>query len=373
MTSEPSVTSERSVTPVRPPMLPRTIDWVADHAVLIDQTLLPDELLMVDVYDVDTMIDAIKRLAVRGAPAIGVAGALGVAIAAVMSDSQGSGQHGSKQHGSSEHGYDPGWVYEQASRIEVARPTAVNLSWAVKAMRPSIALGRAAVVGAAVALLEDDVVSQRRLGNRGADLINELCADAIEATGVRIHTHCNAGGLACVEWGTALGVVRALHERGQVREVMADETRPLLQGARLTAYELAAMGIEHRVLVDGAGASAIRLGLVDCVVIGADRIAANGDVANKVGSYPLALAAARKGIPFIVAAPESTIDLETPDGDAIPIEERAAEEVHFAGGRRVTPAVSGAWNPAFDITPADLITAIVTNERVIRLSLGERP
>jgi methylthioribose-1-phosphate isomerase len=312
---------------------------------------------MLHVRDVDTMIDSIQRLAVRGAPAIGVAGALGVAIAAVIAEQS---------------GFDSKWVHEQADRISVARPTAVNLSWAVTQMRPHIDQGTQTTIDAAVAILEDDVVTQRALGNRGADLVSELCAEAIaNHGGVRVHTHCNAGGLACVEWGTALGVVRALHERGLIREVFADETRPLLQGARLTAYELAAMNISHRVLVDGAGPSAIRLGLVDCVVIGADRIAANGDTANKIGSYPLALACARKGIPFIVAAPESTLDPSCVNGDLIHIEERSADEVHYAGGRRITPIQSGAWNPAFDVTPADLITAIVTNERVIRPAVGE--
>ena len=342
------------MTPLR---LPRTIDWQLDHAVLIDQTMLPGELVMLDIFDVDTMIDTIKRLAVRGAPAIGMAGALGVAIAAVIADAN---------H------YDLSWVHGQADRLAVARPTAVNLSWAIEAMRPFIDRGREAVIKAATALLDDDVITQKRLGQRGAGLVNELCREAIEAGGVRMHTHCNAGGLACVEWGTALGVVRALHERGQVKEVFVDETRPLLQGARLTAFELGAMGIPHRVLVDGAGASAIRLRLVDCVIIGADRVAANGDTANKVGSYPLALAAARAGIPFLVAAPESSIDMSTPSGDAIEIEERSAEEIHLFSGHRVTPAGSGAWNPAFDVTPAELITAIITDGRVVHLARGER-
>ena len=337
--------------------LPRTIDWRGDHAVLIDQTLLPNELVLLEVRDVDTMIDAIKRLAVRGAPAIGVAGALGVAIASLAAKRD---------------GHSAEWVRAEADRIGVARPTAVNLVWAVTAMKLVIDEGCDAVVRAATELLEDDVVTQSRLGQFGADLVNELCATAIAANGgVRIHTHCNAGGLACVEWGTALGIVRALHERGLVLEVFADETRPLLQGARLTAYELGAMGIAHRVLVDGAGPSAIRLGLVDCVIIGADRIAANGDTANKIGSYPLALAAARAGIPFVVAAPESTVDASTPNGDAIHIEERSADEVHEFGGVRVTPAGSGAWNPAFDITPADLITAIITDRRVVRPAMGD--
>jgi S-methyl-5-thioribose-1-phosphate isomerase len=175
-----------------------------------------------------------------------------------------------------------------------------------------------------------------------------------------------------VEWGTALGIVRALHERGHLTSVTADETRPLLQGARLTAYELLDMGIDHRVVVDGAGPSVIARGLADAVVVGADRIAANGDTANKIGTYPLALAAARAGIPFVVAAPESTLDVSTASGSDIEIEERAADEVLSLAGHRVAPAGSGALNPAFDVTPADLVTAIVTERRVIRPALGER-
>ena len=170
-----------------------------------------------------------------------------------------------------------------------------------------------------------------------------------------------------MEWGTALGVVRSLHAAGRVEMVVADETRPLLQGSRITAVELAALGIPHRIVVDGAGPSIIARGLVDAVVVGADRIAANGDVANKIGTYPLALAAGRAGIPFLVAAPESTVDLDTPDGTAIEIEERAEAEVLAPGGVRMTPDGSAAWNPAFDVTPADLVTAVVTERRVWRL------
>ena len=190
---------------------------------------------------------------------------------------------------------------------------------------------------------------------------------------LRVHTHCNTGGLACVEWGTALGIVRALHDRGHLTSVTADETRPLLQGSRLTAFELVQMGIDHHIVVDGAGPSLIARGLADAVIVGADRIAANGDVANKIGTYPLALAAARAGIPFVVAAPESTLDPATPSGASIEIEERAGDEVLAVGGQRVAPAGSRAMNPAFDVTPADLVTAIVTERRVIRPALGERP
>lgn len=335
------------------PPLPRTIDWHGDHAVIIDQTRLPGELVMVRIDTVDAMIDAIKRLVVRGAPAIGVAGALGVAIASIQADANGRDRRA---------------VHADADRLAVARPTAVNLTWGVNRMRSLIDHGTSALAAEARVIVDEDIATQRALGHRGADLVAELT----RSEKVRVHTHCNAGGLACVEWGTALGIVRALHETGRLHSVMADETRPLLQGARLTAYELAAMGIDYRITLDGAGPSAIRLGLVDCVVIGADRIAANGDVCNKVGSYPLALAAHRAGIPFIVAAPESSVDATTPDGGTIHIEERSPNEVTYYAGIRTAPEGAGVWNPAFDVTPADLVTAIVTEHRVIRPALGER-
>jgi methylthioribose-1-phosphate isomerase len=338
---------------MKPLPLPRTIDWHGDHALIIDQTLLPGDVVMLRVDTVDAMIDAIKRLAVRGAPAIGVAGALGVAIASLQADASGLGR---------------GAVHADADRIAVARPTAVNLTWGVNRMRPLIDRGTATLVAEARVIVDEDIATQRALGHLGADLVMSLT----NREKVRVHTHCNAGGLACVEWGTALGIVRALHESGRLDSVMADETRPLLQGSRLTAYELAAMGIDYRITLDGAGPSAIRLGLVDCVVIGADRIAANGDVCNKVGSYPLALAAARAGIPFVVAAPESTVDALTPSGAEIHIEERSPDEVLSYAGIRSAPDGAAVWNPAFDVTPADLVTAIVTEQRVIRPALGER-
>jgi S-methyl-5-thioribose-1-phosphate isomerase len=327
----------------------RTIEWRGDHAVLIDQTKLPHAVEWLEVRDVDTMIDAIRRLAVRGAPAIGVAGGFAVALAALE-----------------ERGADH--VTAEAARIAAARPTAVNLSWAVRRIVAHLPEGTAAVVAAAVELCEEDVRTNRALAIRGAELLEELLGGS-----GRLHTHCNAGGLACVEWGTALGIVRAMHERGSLVSVTADETRPLLQGARLTAFELVEMGVEHRIVVDAAGPSVIARGLADAVVVGADRIAANGDVANKIGTYPLALAAARAGIPFIVAAPESTIDLATASGDDIEIEERSGDEVLGVGPLRVAPVGSGALNLAFDVTPADLVTAIVTERRVIRAAAGERP
>ena len=337
----------------RPAGLPRTVDWAGDHLLAVDQTLLPGDLRVVELRTVDDVIDAIRRLAVRGAPAIGVAGALGVALAAVHARTSGDGDDA---------------VRRDAARIRAARPTAVNLAWGVDRVLARLAEGTDAVVAEAVAVLEEDVVTNRALAQRGADLVLSL----VDAP-VTVHTHCNAGALACVEWGTALGIVRALHERGTVREVLADETRPLLQGARLTAYELASMGVPHRVLVDAAGPTAIARGWSDVVVVGADRVAANGDVVNKVGTYPLALAAARAGIPFVVAAPESTVDAATPTGLDVHVEERAAEEVLELGGRRIVPAATtGALNPAFDVTPWDLVTALVTERRVVRLAAGER-
>jgi S-methyl-5-thioribose-1-phosphate isomerase len=226
-----------------------------------------------------------------------------------------------------------------------------------------------ATVAAAVAVLDRIDVVTRAIGERGADLLGSLAKER----DLRILTHCNAGALACVGWGTALGVVATAHDRGMVTRVLTCETRPLLQGARLTAWELARMGAPYDVLVDGAAAGLVVGGQVDAVVVGADRIAANGDVANKVGTLSHALAAQRARIPFVVAAPEDTIDLDTPTGSAIPIEERAGDEVLAYAGRRTAPAGSTARNPAFDVTPADLVTAIVTEDRVIRPAKGERP
>ncbi|MGH3615587.1 MAG: S-methyl-5-thioribose-1-phosphate isomerase [Pseudonocardia sp.] len=308
---------------------------------VVDQTVLP-AVRIVTIGSVDGLIDAIGRLVVRGAPALGTAGALGVALAArVASGSE---------------------LRAVAARLAAARPTAVNLAVGVRRAMAVAAQGPDAVLDAALAVLTEDVAACRAIGARGADLLAELCGQRA----LRVHTHCNAGALACVEYGTALGVVRALHEAGRVDYVVVGETRPLLQGARITTVELAEMGIAHRVVVDGAGPSIIARGLVDAVVVGADRIAANGEVANKIGTYPLALAAARAGIPFLVAAPESTVDLATSDGSMIEIEERASEEVLAIHGVRSASPESGAWNPAFDVTPADLVTAVVTECRVWR-------
>jgi methylthioribose-1-phosphate isomerase len=310
----------------------RCIDWADGTVRLIDQTALPVEERWLAITDPDDLVDAIRRLAVRGAPALGAAGALGVALAAHNGDD----------------------VPRAAGRLRAARPTAVNLGRGVDRALARLGDGPEAVLAEARAILDEEATACRAIGEHGADLLQM-------DRPLRLLTHCNTGWLAAVEWGTALGIVTVLHERGQVEIVYADETRPLLQGARLTAWELAAQRIDHRVVVDGAAPSLIARGLVDAVVVGADRIAANGDVANKIGTYPLALAAARAGIPFVAAAPESTVDTDTPTGESIEIEERDPAEV-----------VDGpAYNPAFDVTPADLVTAVVTERRTVRPARGE--
>jgi methylthioribose-1-phosphate isomerase len=328
----------------------RTIEWRDGRVWIIDQTRLPHDVVVLEISTVDAMIDAIRRLAIRGAPALGAAGGFGVAIAA--------GSASAQQLGTAH-------VRSEAARLADARPTAVNLSWGVRRVLARLDDGLDAVIEEAQRLADEDVEANRAMGERGADLLTELCGVPLS-----VHTHCNTGALACVDWGTALGVVRTLHGRGHVREVFADETRPLLQGARLTAYELAQMGVAHRVVVDGAGPSVIARGMVDVVIVGADRIAANGDTANKIGTYPLALAAQRAGIPFVVAAPESTIDLRCASGALIDIEVRDPSEVVSFSGVLTAPVGTDALNLAFDVTPHDLITAIVTDRRVIRPMAG---
>jgi methylthioribose-1-phosphate isomerase len=237
----------------------------------------------------------------------------------------------------------------------------VNLAWGVEQALACLPRGADAVLARALAMLDEDERINRAAGRRAADHILELC----DRRPLRLHTHCNAGHLATVAWGTALGAVRELAVRGVVAEVLADETRPLLQGARLTAWELAEAGIPYRVCVDSAGPAAIAAGMVDCVIVGADRIAANGDVANKIGTYSLALAAHHTGIPFVVVAPESTLDPATATGAEIVVEQRRPEEVTHVAGRRVTPEGAAVFNPAFDVTPAALVSAVVTERRIL--------
>ncbi|MGH9116654.1 MAG: S-methyl-5-thioribose-1-phosphate isomerase [Acidimicrobiales bacterium] len=329
----------------------RTIDWRDGRVVIIDQTLLPHELRTLELDSVDELVAAIGRLAVRGAPALGAAGALGVALAVRQAERE---------------EWDEARLASTLQRLRTARPTAANLAWGVDrvAARLTQPWDEAAVLGEALAVVDEDVAANRAIGERGADLLRELVGAA--PPGIRLHTHCNAGSLATVEWGTALGVVRSLHQRRQLGMVYVDETRPLLQGSRLTAWELEELGVDYRVVVDGAGPTVIARRLVDAVVVGADRIASNGDVVNKIGTYPLALAAARAGVPFVVAAPESTVDGATATGADVEIEARADDEVFEWSGVRAAPPGARALNLAFDVTPSDLVTAIVTEDRVIR-------
>jgi S-methyl-5-thioribose-1-phosphate isomerase len=276
-----------------------------------------------------------------------VAGALGVALAVRQAERE---------------GWDAARLGAEVKRIADARPTAVNLRREVQSVAAVIPRGAPAVEDAALAVLDTAIEVSKRVSERGAALLIEECG----AGPLKVHTHCNTGALACMGWGTALGIIRALRDRGALTHVIADETRPLLQGSRLTTWELDQLGIEHYVAADGAGPFLISQGHADAVVVGADRVAANGDVANKIGTYSLSLAARRAGIPFVVAAPESTIDEATPTGADIPLELRADAEVTSFQGVRAAPEGTRALNYAFDITPADLVTAIVTEDRVIR-------
>jgi S-methyl-5-thioribose-1-phosphate isomerase len=328
-------------------VLDDVIGWRDGHITAIDQTALPHQLSVLDLTTVDQLVDAITRLVVRGAPLLGVAGALGVALAARQAERE---------------GWDAARLDTEVKRIADARPTAVNLRREVLAVAAVLPEGADAVEAAALAVRDTAIEVSQRLSERGAALLAGECG-----TGpLKVHTHCNTGALACLGWGSALGVIRALRDRGALQHVIADETRPLLQGSRLTAWELRQLGIEHYLAADGAGPFLIARGQSDAVVVGADRIAANGDVANKIGTYSLALAADRAGIPFVVAAPESTIDEATATGADIPVELRADEEVTSFQGVRAAPEGTRALNYAFDITPSDLVTAIVTENRVIR-------
>ncbi|MEV6829373.1 S-methyl-5-thioribose-1-phosphate isomerase [Amycolatopsis sp. NPDC051102] len=318
----------------------RTIDWVDGAVVIIDQTALPGEFRLLELRSVGALVDAIRRLAVRGAPALGAAGALGVALAA--------------QAG--------GDVREDAELIARARPTAVNLAWGVERALAKLGEGADAVLAEARALLDEDELLNETASRHAAEVVLAECP----RRPLRLLSHCNAGRLATVGWGSALGVVWHLHTRGLVEEVLVDETRPLLQGARLTAWELAQANVPYRVQPDGAAAAAMARGLVDCVLVGADRIAANGDVANKIGTYGLAIAARHHGVPFVVVAPSSTVDLELPDGAGVAIEERDARELTHYGEVPITPPDAGVFNPAFDVTPHELVTAVVTEHGVFR-------
>ncbi|MEV0321214.1 S-methyl-5-thioribose-1-phosphate isomerase [Streptomyces sp. NPDC050658] len=324
---------------------------------LIDQTALPHALNRLDVTTVDELIDAIVRLVVRGAPAIGAAGGYGVALAMAQGERE---------------GWDRARLDAEVARVRAARPTAVNLMVCVDRVAARIDEGPAAVLAEADAVVREDLEANHAMGAFGADWLLKRIPDAGECP-LRILTHCNTGALATAGWGTALGVIRELHGRGRLETVYADETRPLLQGARLTAWELAQEGIPHFVQADGAAAGTILRGEVDAAIVGADRIAANGDTANKVGTVAVALACAHAGIPFMVAAPTTTVDVATATGADIHIELRDEAEVLEWAGIRTTPASSRGHNPAFDVTPGSLVSALVTERGVLEVSAGELP
>ncbi|MFE7720936.1 S-methyl-5-thioribose-1-phosphate isomerase [Nocardia rhizosphaerihabitans] len=321
--------------------------WDDGALVTIDQRGLPHEVRELRLGTVDEIIDAITTLAIRGAPAIGIAGAFGVVIATRAQ--------------TSDRVVDVAAVEAEADRIAAARPTAVNLAWAVDRVRARIADGADAVLAETLDMLAEDGRVNLAAATHAADLVQHLCGDRP----LRLLTHCNTGRLATSAVGTAIGALRVLHERGAVADVIVDETRPLLQGARLTAWELAEAGIPHRLTIDSAAAWAMATGQVDAVLVGADRITANGDVANKIGTFTLALAARHHGIPFIVVAPESTRDTAMATGAQIVVEQRAADEVTGFGGVASAPAGTAVFNPAFDVTPTDLVTAVVTENGVV--------
>ncbi|MEU6700838.1 S-methyl-5-thioribose-1-phosphate isomerase [Pseudonocardia sp. NPDC046786] len=337
----------------------RIVDWADETeggpaVVLLDQRALPQRTEHLHLTTVDGVIDAVRSLAVRGAPSLGITGAFGVALAA-------------HRHGTGTPG-DRAAVRADAERIATARPTAVPLSIGVRRALAVLdgstdstgsAATPAAVLAVARAVAAEAAAVNAAAARRAADLVRARCPDRP----LRALTVCNTGPLAAGPGGTALGAILTLHADGALAEVLACETRPLLQGARLTVWELERAGVPNRLCVDSAGPAAIATGLVDVVFAGADRIAANGDVANKIGTYMLACAAARSGIPFVVVAPEETIDPHTPTGADIVVEQRGADEVREHGGTLMTLPGTPVYNPAFDVTPHELVTAIVTEHR----------
>ncbi|MBN1919340.1 MAG: S-methyl-5-thioribose-1-phosphate isomerase [Verrucomicrobia bacterium] len=333
-------------------MAVRTLEWRDGALWLIDQTRLPTEHVEVACRSVDAVWDAIKRLVVRGAPAIGVAAAYGVALGAQMSKAATAEALLSD-------------VERVCDYLATSRPTAVNLFWALDRMRAAARASRGLDVAAirqrlldeAHAICEEDRAIGRRIGEHGRALI---------ADGQTVLTHCNAGGLATAEFGTALAVIFAAHEAGTRVAVYADETRPLLQGARLTTWELQQAGIDVTLICDSMAARVMGEGRIDLVITGADRIAANGDAANKIGTYGVALLAKAHGIPFYIAAPKSTFDMTLAGGEAIPIEQRDPLEVTHGFGRQTAPTGVKVYNPAFDVTPHDLIAAFITEDGIVR-------
>jgi methylthioribose-1-phosphate isomerase len=329
-----------------------TIEWTPDGVVMIDQTRLPQEVAFVTCRNYVEVADAIRNMIIRGAPAIGVAAAMGVALGVLQSEDLQS---------------DMPVICDTLART---RPTAVNLFWAIERMKQVYAdmsgaspeAIRSRLVAEARAIREEDLAINEQIGQHGAPLVPD---------GKTVLTHCNAGALATAGFGTALGVVRAAVREGKKIDVFADETRPFLQGARLTAWELQRDGIQTTLITDNMAGHFLKSGRIGCVVVGADRIAANGDVANKVGTYGLAVLAKENNVPFYVAAPISTLDLTLPSGDAIPIEERAGREVTHIQGIPIAPEGIAVANPAFDVTPNRYVSAIITERGVARAPYEE--
>ena len=339
-------------------MLP-TIDWQGDVVVMVDQRKLPSQELYVRCRTAQDVAKAIRTMVVRGAPAIGVAAAMGLALGMKRSTAKGTRQFAVE-------------FQKTCDLMAGTRPTAVNLFWAIDRMKRAFAEGAQAgesteeiaarLEREARAIHDEDVASCRKMGGFGA---------AVVPDGARVLTHCNAGALATAGYGSALGVVRAAVEQGKRIAVFADETRPFLQGSRLTAWELMRDGIHTTVITESMAGPLMRAGEIDLVVVGADRIAANGDTANKIGTYTVAVLAHEHKVPFYVAAPLSTIDLATPDGDRIPIEERDQREVTHLGSSRLTPVGVNIRNPAFDVTPHRYITGIITERGIFRPPFSE--
>ncbi len=332
-------------------MIP-TVEWKDGIVRLLDQSLLPGRTEILECQDVEAVVSAIRELRVRGAPAIGVTAAMGVALgaqAARETDAQTFEQT----------------VLTVCSQLAATRPTAVNLFWAIKRMKGVFMASRgrtvqeiqSRLVQEALAIQCEDIAMCKTIGQHGASLIKH---------GQNILTHCNAGALATAGYGTALGVVRAAWAQGKKIRVFADETRPVLQGARLTAWELMEDGIPVTLITDNMAGAVMQQGKIDLCLVGADRITANGDVANKIGTYSIAVLAKAHGLPFYVAAPSSTIDMLTPSGASIPIEERPTHEVTtLHGGAWIAPKGVAVWNPAFDVTPAEYISGIITEQGVL--------
>ncbi len=322
--------------------LVKAVDWCDEKLRMLDQRVLPETVAYIEYSDAAAVAEGIRQMVVRGAPAIGIAAAYGVVLAARAAYAQDAENWRSR-------------IEPDLKCLAQSRPTAVNLFWALKTMKARFTSitghPESELLSLAKKIHADDIAANQKMGDLGADLIG-LDSGVL--------THCNAGALATGGYGTALGVIRSAFAQGKINHVYADETRPWMQGARLTAWEMVEDHIPVTLLAEGAAAYLMKLKRIKWIVVGADRVAANGDVANKIGTYSLAVLARHHGVKFMVVAPASTLDMNAMNGEQIPIEERSAEELHFSYGRRIAAAGAQAWNPVFDVTPAGLIDVLVT-------------